>query len=85
MFEALDLRFRECPSTTEIIERYLAMVQRAIEEILPIPKKRVLTKVAVKIIKWIIKEYLRTRDLRRVFASRFDWVETGPLRKGAIR
>jgi len=81
MFEALDLRFQECPSTVELIEKYLGMVQRAIEDLLPIPKKRVLTRAAIRIIKWIIKEYLSTRELRRLAGSRFEWIETGPIRR----
>jgi len=82
MFEALSLRFHDCPSTVETIERYLAMVQEAIETLLPTPKKKILTKAAVLIIKWIIKRFFSTRDLRRLAASRFEWIETGPKRRG---
>ena len=66
LLEALEQRYRECPTTQESVEKLLEVLF-IILDLLPLPAKQTLGKLAKKWLRMIIMKRMRTRDIRRIW------------------
>ena len=65
LMRALALRYETCPTTQESVESLLEILF-IILDLLPLPAKQTLGKLAKRWLRKIIMKHLRTRDIRRI-------------------